>query len=264
MRFKITLQRTSGRFLPINYQYELSSAIYKIIEKADSSFAGFLHSEGYKEGYKKFKLFTFSQLDLRPFKLQKEYQRIELLGESVSFIISFMIDKAAESFIKGLFINQEMQLGDAISRIAFTVKSVESLAVPNFKQCMQYKALSPLCLTTKRPESKYAQYLSPVDGEYKEFLIRNLISKYTAHSIAISDGLIESQVNGATMDFKLLNEPQRKKITIKALTSQQTEVVGYLFDFELTAPVGLHEVGYYSGFGEKNSMGFGCGEVIQI
>ncbi|MCB0538258.1 MAG: CRISPR-associated endoribonuclease Cas6, partial [Bacteroidetes bacterium] len=30
------------------------------------------------------------------------------------------------------------------------------------------------------------------------------------------------------------------------------------FHFELTAPVELHEIGYEAGFGEKNSMGFGC------
>lgn len=27
---------------------------------------------------------------------------------------------------------------------------------------------------------------------------------------------------------------------------------------QLTAPVELHEIGYYSGFREKNSMGLGC------
>ncbi len=63
MRFKLTLQTLQyPAFLPFNYQYPLSSAIYKIIRSADKDFAAFLHNKGYGEGYKSFKLFTFSDI----------------------------------------------------------------------------------------------------------------------------------------------------------------------------------------------------------
>ena len=45
MRFKITLQSISGSQIPINYQYPLSSAIYKILAKGYASYAQFLHEE---------------------------------------------------------------------------------------------------------------------------------------------------------------------------------------------------------------------------
>jgi CRISPR-associated endoribonuclease Cas6 len=49
MRFLISLQREgSSSVLPINYQYELSSLIYKIIDRADSAFSEFLHRQGYR------------------------------------------------------------------------------------------------------------------------------------------------------------------------------------------------------------------------
>lgn len=63
MRFKLTLQTLhKPALLPFNYQYPLSSAIYKIIRSADKDFAAFLYNKGYGEGYKSFKLFTFSDI----------------------------------------------------------------------------------------------------------------------------------------------------------------------------------------------------------
>jgi CRISPR-associated endoribonuclease Cas6 len=37
---------------------------------------------------------------------------------------------------------------------------------------------------------------------------------------------------------------------------------GFEFDFSLTAPVELMRIGYYGGVGEKNSLGFGCCELV--
>ncbi|MBD0280088.1 MAG: CRISPR-associated endoribonuclease Cas6, partial [Flavisolibacter sp.] len=63
MRLKLTLHTNEkGALLPFNYQYPLSAAIYKIIQTADHEFAAFLHDQGYGEGHKSFKLFTFSDL----------------------------------------------------------------------------------------------------------------------------------------------------------------------------------------------------------
>jgi hypothetical protein len=63
MRFLISLQREgSSSILPINYQYELSSLIYKIIDRADSAFSEFLHRQGYMAYGKNFRLFTFSRI----------------------------------------------------------------------------------------------------------------------------------------------------------------------------------------------------------
>ena len=50
---------------------------------------------------------------------------------------------------------------------------------------------------------------------------------------------------------------------IKANTEAQTEVKAYWFDFELTAPKEIIELGLNSGFGSMNSVGFGCGEVVE-
>lgn len=64
MRFVITLRvnaRKFGRLLPLNYQYEMSAVIYKILSSADTEFATWLHENGFQmDNGKQFKLFTFS------------------------------------------------------------------------------------------------------------------------------------------------------------------------------------------------------------
>ena len=113
MRFKLVLEKTSKKgILPINYQYPLSACIYKVIQSADEEFSRFLHTDGYALGHKKFKLFTFSPLRIYPFRVLKEYQRLEMTSDYAELEVRFMIDKAAESFITGLFHNQHLRIAD--------------------------------------------------------------------------------------------------------------------------------------------------------
>jgi CRISPR-associated endoribonuclease Cas6 len=63
MQLQLTLTiNQPNACLPFNYQYPLSAAIYKIIERADETYAAFLHNEGYQHGGKTFKLFTFGSI----------------------------------------------------------------------------------------------------------------------------------------------------------------------------------------------------------
>lgn len=257
MRFQLILSRTGkGNFLPFSYQYELSAWIYKIIEGADQEFSRFLHEEAFVSGARRFKLFTFSNLDLRPFKIHKDHGRIEMQGHEAVLQISFLIDKAAEHFIKGLFLNQHLGLGDRISRVDFTVNRIEACPPPVFRETMRYRTLSPVCLS--RQGEKHAQYLRPDDPEYAAFFVSNLLEKFKALSLAGYDP--EGLQQYADFSFRLLTEPRSRLITIKAFTEQQTQVRGYDYAFELTAPTALQEIGYYAGFGEKGSTGFGCVE----
>jgi CRISPR-associated endoribonuclease Cas6 len=75
MRFKLTLYtRQIQPQLTLNYQYPLSAAVYKIIERSDAAFSELLHNTGYGKGHKSFKLFTFSDI-LR--KFDKEVTKIK-------------------------------------------------------------------------------------------------------------------------------------------------------------------------------------------
>lgn len=260
MRFKINLNRRgSSRFLPINYQYELSSVAYKIIHQADSEFARFLHDQGYLVDGRSFKLFTFSHLNFDSFRIYREEQRIEHQGQQAHFYISFLIDKAAEEFIKGLFIKQAFGLGDTISQVDYEVSSIEACAPPVFKEKMVYRCLSPILLKEKRADGG-ENYLDPSQAEnYKELLINNLTSKAQAMALAVDTLSLPAILSD--ISFQVLGKVYKKGVRIKQHTAQATQLIGYMYEFELTAPVELHEIGYHAGFGHLGSQGFGCVEV---
>lgn len=262
MRFRIRLARTSrDRFLPINYQYELSSAIYKVIDRADSEFSQFLHAQGYLAYGKQFRLFTFSRLSFTDYKIIKEASRIEHFGEEASFEISFLIDRAAEEFIKGLFLAQQITLGDKISRIVYLVTSIETVAPPVFRQTMTYRCLSPIFIRRKR-DTGGEDYLHPADPYYAEILLDNLHAKSRAFAEA---GDIPGLLKETSPSILLTPSGKIYKngVRIKQLTQKESMLIGYMYAFELTAPVELQEIGYYAGFGHLGSQGFGCVGEIQ-
>jgi len=128
MRFKLNLQSHQRQLsVPFNYQYPLSAAIYKIIQTADAKFAAFLHDKGYGQGHKSFKLFTFSDIKT-PFV--KNGDRMQLRTTEAELIICFYMPQAAENFIKGLFINQQLEIADFRSKATFNIIGVESLPGP--------------------------------------------------------------------------------------------------------------------------------------
>lgn len=252
MELQIRLTRIRGNMLPANYQYALSAWIYKVIGRADQDYSAFLHEKGFSFEGKKFKLFTFSQLDVRPYRMLGN--QIQLLGNEISLIVRFLVDTSMENFIKGLFMHQHCGLGNEYVQTDFVVTGVESKPKPLFKNTMQFQCLSPIVVSTRRDDGSVA-YLNPEEPGYGEIFIRNLLRKQAALAVHNSE---PSQIrDNDNFNFQLLNTPRKKGITIKENTEQETKVIAYLFNFGLTVTPELQEIGYYAGFGEKNSMGFG-------
>jgi CRISPR-associated endoribonuclease Cas6 len=84
MRFKLTLKVEKeyfGNAIPINYQYELSAVIYKILSKSSEQYAIWLHDNGFELGLKRFKLFTFSRLMVPQYNIDKKNERLILQSD---------------------------------------------------------------------------------------------------------------------------------------------------------------------------------------
>lgn len=258
MRFKLTLH-TAGKenILPINYQYEVASWIYKVLDKGDAEFADWLHKNGYQNGKQYFKFFTFTHLDIpKPIRDIKS-DRIYLNNGQVFLTISFLPEKASESFIIGLFKDTEATFSDGKTWANFRVTQVEKLPEIEIKERMQFRCASPFVISApKEQNGKLShRYLSPEDDGFTPYFEQNLLRKRNARDEAGPINPVEE------FRFKLLNKPRRKGITIKSNTANPVKVIGYMFDFELQASPALIETGYYGGFGDMNSQGFGCGEV---
>ncbi len=255
MRFKLTLslRKTDNNTLPLNYQYELSSWIYKVLNNGSPEFSRWLHEKGYADDHKSFKLFTFSNLDVPARNVNGD--RMEIRCREISLVVSIFTEEMIGHFITGLFQDQEFRLGDRISQVALRVTIIERLTDPVFTDQMRFRPKSPILISFLYPGERYARYLRPDHPDYQKLIFRNLKEKYRTingreHSFKETDGV-----------FNLLSVPKMKGIVIKAGTSHESKIIGYLFDFRIHAPAELIRFGYYTGFGEKNSLGFGCAEV---
>ena len=261
MRFKITFKRTGKRrMLPMDYQYFTGAWIYKVIRNADPETANFLHKTGYADGNKKFKLFNYSPLDLRPYKLWNEKSLFELTGETITLKVSFLVNPVATTFVRGLFMNQEVYLGDRFNGVDLVVTEVQALPEPGFRETMRYRVASPAVISHLPDGARHPQYLHPEDERFETFFLRHLSQKLRGHLIASGEDTPEP-ISETGMNFKLLKARGSRCCTMKPGTKEQTRVRGFLFDFELTAPVEIHKMVWSAGFGEKNATGFGWGEV---
>lgn len=251
MRFKLTLNRTGReRMIPMDYQYFLSSWIYKVIGEADPEFSKFLHTDGYVSGCRKFKLFNYSPLDFGKPRLWKEKCLFEILGDQLSLYVSFYLAEAAEKFIIGLFNNQTAYIGDRFNGLDLIVTRVVRIPEPVLTETMAYRAISAVVVSVKNDTNRYAQYLSPVANQYQDLLRLNLLNKYNAINP-------DRMLDYFDFEFELKGEPRSKLVTLKANTPGESKLRGFIFDFAITCPVEIHQLILSSGLGEKNSMGFG-------
>ncbi|WP_065219748.1 MULTISPECIES: CRISPR-associated endoribonuclease Cas6 [Butyricimonas] len=256
MRFELILsvqREECGAVLPLNYQYELSSWIYRVLNEGNSDFGSWLHDHGYTRDKKQFKLFTFSNLQVSRYQIIGD--RMEILSRQVSLVVSFYPIEAIESFVMGLFRDRHFTLGDRRSKVAFSVDSIVRLPGIEFSGTMRFKTLSPIFLDERVGENLPSRHVSPADPVFEELIHYNLLEKYRIFY------QMEPSPEWQPTRVRLLSEPKAKTIAIKSFTPQFTQLKGYMCRLELTGAPELLKMAYYAGLGRINSQGFGCVEV---
>ncbi|MCS6930052.1 MAG: CRISPR-associated endoribonuclease Cas6 [Saprospiraceae bacterium] len=263
MQLKLTLECLEATpAIPLNYQYELSAWIYRVLQEADADYARFLHNEGYVSGSKLFKLFCFSNLEISQFRV--EGNRLRILSKEISLYVRFCVFSAVEGFIEGLFYRQELWLGDCRQSARFRVKHIyaTSLQLPEGPEplCVRIRMRSPLVVARKHPTAGPDEYLAPTDPEFGPLLLQNLLDKYRAFTKVD----FYAQHPKEQLAFALCPDwqPRSKLVTLKQATPQETRVRGWMMDFEITAPRELITVGMLAGWGRANSLGFGYGDIL--
>jgi CRISPR-associated endoribonuclease Cas6 len=256
MRLKLTLNHRPNVVLSLNYAYALQAVIYKVLERADPQFSRWLHERGYEVSGRNFKLFTFSELRGLPFFIDKNAKTIEYRGNTLTWYVSFCVDEGVETFISGLFQDQILEVMTPEGRIHCTVAGVEMQTLPEFEETMQYRALTPICITEQSDTDKYPQFRSPLDATFEQLFFNNLDYKTKA--------AFGSSPTPTELGFRLLSEPRMKGLlTHKRHLLKPIKTIGYTFDFELTAPIEWQMLGYNAGFGGKNSSGFGFCDILK-
>lgn len=264
MRFRLVLISSfKESIIPVNYQYPLSAAIYKIIERADSAYAEFLHNTGYRQNssLKSFKLFTFSDIKA-PFTINGD--RLCLHSPKVEVQVCFHLPQAAENFIRGIFIKQQLDIADKKSKARFEIQSVESLQDPlqvyKPKELISIilKPLSPVVAGLPDEKGNYV-FLEPGDTRFAESLVYNWRSKIAACYDAVTG-------DGALLMMEVIpmkNPAKSRLITIKAYSLGETKIRGWLnFELKVTGEKRFVELLLNAGAGVYNAQGCGCVEVV--
>ncbi|MGC3977189.1 MAG: CRISPR-associated endoribonuclease Cas6 [Paludibacteraceae bacterium] len=251
MRFRLTLtidKHAFGSALPLNYQYECSAVIYKILSKSDEAFSTWLHDNGFTSDKKRFKLFTFSRLQAERYRIEGGLLRI--LSDTVEWHITFLPERSTQEFIQGLFTEQEFELGTQKAKIKCRVQSVEMVAPPMMQETMRFETLSPICIPLKREDGS-VEYIAPDHPTAAALIRQNVLDKYRAFTGE------EFAAKEFAFDIKTLTPPKSALITVKSGTPEETRVKGFLCRMAVTAPAPLMHVMYNCGIGAKGSLGFG-------
>jgi CRISPR-associated endoribonuclease Cas6 len=266
MRLKIYLSTDANSAeLPLNYQYPLSAAIYKIIGKADEDYASFLHEQGYQktDSRKTFKLFTFSDLST-PFDIKGD--RMIMKTRHAQLTLCFHIPEAATNFIKGLFHDQRIELADKKSKAIFTIQQVDLLPLwkvpvqPGQIKEVVLKPISPMVVGTINEKRNYC-FLAPSEAGFIPTLLHHWKEKYT-----VVYGKDEADRDFAAIELTVLNADKAKSrlVTIKADTPQQTRIRGFVgFSLKVKAKVEVLELALNAGIAVYGSVGMGSVEVVE-
>ncbi len=292
MRIRLTLKPADKKaVLPINYNYYLTSLIYKFIFSSSRDYSSFLHNKGYRIGESKkgFKLFTYSMLNGKKYSVKGDkiiFENAEVAWEISSPVDVFLQHLITGAFTQGQLINIGNENRGEDMGAKFLIERVETAKKPDFKETMRFTCLSPVTVSRiyeKNREGTTAiagnnlatgllnendddifsdntelgcHYIRPWEEGFSEAIERNLIKKYRlVHGKDIKSGDFEILV-----DKNYMNK-RRGKIT-KKISFKNTEIVGFLAPFEVRGNPALIEIGYEAGFGEKGSIGCGCVKVV--
>lgn len=260
MRIRLTLQaisRDSKIEIPINYQHPLQHAVYKILSKSDVVFSSRLHDRGYqyKDGGKIFKLFTFSNLIVPHFGIDKERERLIIKCNRVYLYISFQPEKDMQRFIQGIFAQHSFCICDGLSEAEFFIQDVLIMKPLEYSCNDTFQTMSPICISLRNDHGNM-DYLRPDHPLYEKGILSGLLSRYKV--------IYGKEYEGETYcHLKVLCEPKSALISIKSGHSDGTRVRGFRYKFQIDLPEPLMQIAWESGLGEKGSMGFGMIEKLK-
>lgn len=256
MRYKFTLKLVDSlrNILPVNYQFELGSWFYRMLNNPESALYHYLVSAGYVRTDEPFRNFVFSHLMVPDRTIEGD--RLFIRSERIGLIFSTIPDTALPPLVNGNFLNATFMLGDRISQVPFLLEKIEQWPEPEFTDKMTFRTLSPLHLTMKMQGRKNDLFLSPETSGYARFFYENLHLKFR---ILHGHDHPHDPLSGK---FKLRSPVAQKGITMQFGNQGESKLIGYQLRFRLQADPELLKTGYYLGFGEKNHLGFGCCETL--
>lgn len=235
MQIQLQLKPKTTLEIPLNYNYQLQSAIYSKLREIGVS--DFWHDLGFGDK-EAFKLFVFGPL--------KGNYKIEdkkiIFDDTVSLEIRSSIFDFCDDFQRSIEKNTTFKFFDealSVCGASITNRHINSKRVI-------FKTASPIVLHTISGDGKTV-YLKPESDEFLERLHENFYKKYYA--------CYETE----PPEIKIYLLDIGKKVVTKY---KEIWVTAYNCTLEVEGPYDALEFLYNSGFGERNSQGFGMVDII--
>jgi len=243
MRLEVILFNEGIKSIPLNYQYYLTSAIYKALGESDKEIAEKIHDEGFGDK-KGFKFFTYSFLKGDIFKVKDNdlYMEEGIFKWFISSPIHTLIKMISESFSKNGFVE--------IKHDTFKIESLSFKGNPSFKKEEKFICNSPIVVTKQDPNGR-VEYLVSVDDEFNVRINNNLARKYEI--------LFGEKYEGDGV--KVISD--KKYPITKLIKFKNIKIKGIYDNLKIVGDTDLIHIAYDTGLGEKNSMGFGMIEKIR-
>lgn len=259
MRIKLTFKQLKPRqLIPSDYQYAITSFIYRTLERSDPEYSQWLHSNGFTDSSKKFKFFNFSDFFV-PERSFKVPGKMEIISNEFYLNVSMLSNKGMENLITGMFNEGRMRIFDSTTEADFDVKYIEMVPEPDFKEVMRYRLKTPAVFSKKviYNGKESAHFFIPSENEFVFYFLKNISEKYK---------VLNARTNGLhdiDCDMKIISQFKKHLRCFQPKGSAVQKIIGYKYDFELKAPPDVQRMIWMSGVGAKNSLGFGFVEELK-
>lgn len=266
LRIKIFLKSLSKEFaIPINYNYALSSALYRIFYESSPEFAQWLHNQGYvsKDG-KRLKLFTFSRLFVRNARV------VDNVIQGVDgcwFLFSSPFDATVvENLLVGVFKRSRIVIANRYAEGKFKISKIEQIVSPRFSNDMRYIMLSPTVASkVERFEGKLREHYYRADeAGVEKALEENLLRKFEIVYKREYTKELGIELDREYIETKGGAEAVSKMVVIAEGSYNETKVKSFLCPIRIVGDVEIQKVAYECGIGKKNGLGFGMLDVVDV
>ena len=264
MRIQLTLTCQKGTLIPINYQSEVSDWIYQVLAKAGPKLQDWMVSRCYDATLRNFRAFTFSPLAIFPYELDQAKQQFRLMGNQIRLHVSFYLNRSFEADLISGFRSQPLTLGkfgDKPTR--FEIKRWQVMETPPLSETMIFKAISPIAVNVfDDARSSVSQSLIPDHETYDFNLIHHNVIRMKAAKSYASLADMGYLTQSFPFEFKLLSRQNKSRLIHVREAHSHTQIRGFIYDFEVTMPIGVMEFCYLAGFGQFSHLGFGYVDVL--
>ncbi len=245
MRLKLVFKPPNGSkvSLPVHYNQLIQGFIYNSLDKGLSAK---IHDFGFIDPItgRKFKLFTFSRIIFNEKPIIKD-KRI-YFSEDLSLYVASPIKEFIHSLANSILLRDNFYIGNE----EFTIQSLEVISIPEYKEKVYVKTLSPITVYStleKEDGKKKTYYYNPSEDEFETLIIQNLNKKLRTLKKT-------EELHGSV-------KPYRINPTQKIIKYKDTVIKGWDGIFELSLPKELFNIAFTCGLGSKNSQGFGYIEM---